>query len=111
MVNSAPSVSDQSPDPPATAYGYPATPGSNDQHGQAPRPGRGPAGGVRHGARAVTRDGAAASPWSSGRRAGRSARRAPQVMLRASQINGCGWCVDLHTKDAAAAGKTAVRGP
>ncbi|MEU8307787.1 carboxymuconolactone decarboxylase family protein [Actinomadura sp. NPDC048955] len=31
------------------------------------------------------------------------------VMLRASQINGCGWCVDLHTKDAAAAGETAVR--
>ncbi|WP_338743583.1 hypothetical protein [Actinomadura luteofluorescens] len=25
-------------------------------------------------------------------RAGRT-----QVMLRASQINGCGWCVDLHT--------------
>jgi AhpD family alkylhydroperoxidase len=29
--------------------------------------------------------------------------------LRASQINGCGWCVDIHTKDAAAAGETAVR--
>ena len=29
--------------------------------------------------------------------------------LRASQINGCGWCVDLHTKDAAADGETAVR--
>ena len=29
--------------------------------------------------------------------------------LRASQINGCGWCVDLHTKEAAAAGETAVR--
>ncbi|HEX9527627.1 MAG TPA: carboxymuconolactone decarboxylase family protein, partial [Streptosporangiaceae bacterium] len=27
--------------------------------------------------------------------------------LRASQINGCGWCVDLHTKEAAAAGETA----
>jgi AhpD family alkylhydroperoxidase len=24
------------------------------------------------------------------------------VMLRASQINGCGFCVDYHTKDAAA---------
>ena len=24
------------------------------------------------------------------------------VGLRASQINGCGWCVDLHTKGAAA---------
>jgi AhpD family alkylhydroperoxidase len=31
------------------------------------------------------------------------------VSLRASQINGCGWCIDLHTKDAAAAGETAVR--
>jgi AhpD family alkylhydroperoxidase len=27
----------------------------------------------------------------------------------ASQINGCGWCVDMHTKEAAAAGETAVR--
>ena len=31
------------------------------------------------------------------------------VKLRASQINGCGWCVDLHTKEAAAAGESAVR--
>ena len=31
------------------------------------------------------------------------------VSLRASQINGCGWCVDLHTKEAAAAGETPVR--
>ncbi|MFI9358830.1 carboxymuconolactone decarboxylase family protein [Streptomyces lydicus] len=31
------------------------------------------------------------------------------VSLRASQINGCGFCVDLHTKDATAAGETAVR--
>ncbi|MFI0451770.1 carboxymuconolactone decarboxylase family protein [Actinomadura sp. 6N118] len=31
------------------------------------------------------------------------------VMLRASQINGCGLCVDIHTKDTAAAGETAVR--
>ncbi|MDT0346466.1 carboxymuconolactone decarboxylase family protein [Streptomyces litchfieldiae] len=31
------------------------------------------------------------------------------VELRASQINGCGWCVDLHTKEAAAAGETALR--
>src|SRR5437016_8296887 len=29
--------------------------------------------------------------------------------LRVSQINGCGWCVDLHTKEAAAVGETAVR--
>jgi AhpD family alkylhydroperoxidase len=31
------------------------------------------------------------------------------VALRASQINGCGWCVDFHTKEAAAAGETAIR--
>jgi AhpD family alkylhydroperoxidase len=31
------------------------------------------------------------------------------VALRASQINGCGWCIDMHTKEAAAAGETAVR--
>ncbi|MDU0287842.1 carboxymuconolactone decarboxylase family protein [Saccharothrix longispora] len=31
------------------------------------------------------------------------------VSLRASQINGCGWCVDMHTKEAAAAGETQVR--
>ncbi|MFE9171549.1 carboxymuconolactone decarboxylase family protein [Streptomyces kebangsaanensis] len=31
------------------------------------------------------------------------------VALRASQINGCGHCIDMHTKEAAAAGETAVR--
>jgi AhpD family alkylhydroperoxidase len=31
------------------------------------------------------------------------------VKLRASQINGCGFCTDMHTKDAAAAGETATR--
>lgn len=31
------------------------------------------------------------------------------VSLRASQINGCGFCTDMHTKDAAAAGETQVR--
>ena len=31
------------------------------------------------------------------------------VLLRASQINGCGFCTDMHTKDAAAAGETSVR--
>ncbi|MDH6626145.1 AhpD family alkylhydroperoxidase [Streptomyces sp. LBL] len=31
------------------------------------------------------------------------------VSLRASQINGCGWCIDYHTKEATAAGETAVR--
>ena len=31
------------------------------------------------------------------------------VSLRVSQINGCGWCIDMHTKEAAAAGETPVR--
>ncbi|MFJ1458415.1 carboxymuconolactone decarboxylase family protein [Nocardia sp. N2S4-5] len=31
------------------------------------------------------------------------------VKIRASQINGCGFCTDMHTKDAAAAGETQVR--
>ncbi|MFC7548928.1 carboxymuconolactone decarboxylase family protein [Plantactinospora sp. GCM10030261] len=31
------------------------------------------------------------------------------VQLRASQINGCGFCVDMHTKDAAHAGETQQR--
>ncbi|MFE4059542.1 carboxymuconolactone decarboxylase family protein [Streptomyces sp. NPDC059096] len=31
------------------------------------------------------------------------------VRLRASQINGCAGCVDMHTKEAAHAGETAVR--
>ncbi|MGV9885024.1 carboxymuconolactone decarboxylase family protein [Streptomyces sp. NPDC003006] len=31
------------------------------------------------------------------------------VQLRASQINGCGFCVDIHTKDAAVAGETSAR--
>jgi AhpD family alkylhydroperoxidase len=30
-------------------------------------------------------------------------------VVRASQINGCGFCADVHTKEAAAAGPTAVR--
>lgn len=31
------------------------------------------------------------------------------VMLRASHINGCGFCVDYHAKDATVAGEAAVR--
>ena len=31
------------------------------------------------------------------------------VELRASQINGCGFCIDMHTKEATAAGETALR--
>jgi AhpD family alkylhydroperoxidase len=31
------------------------------------------------------------------------------VKLRASQINGCGYCTDMHSKDAAAAGESQQR--
>jgi AhpD family alkylhydroperoxidase len=31
------------------------------------------------------------------------------VKIRASQINGCAACLDMHTKDAAHAGETSVR--
>ncbi|MEU7059763.1 carboxymuconolactone decarboxylase family protein [Streptomyces sp. NPDC046197] len=31
------------------------------------------------------------------------------VKIRASQINGCGFCTDMHTKDAAHAGESSVR--
>ena len=31
------------------------------------------------------------------------------VKIRASQINGCAYCTDMHTKDAAHAGETPVR--
>lgn len=31
------------------------------------------------------------------------------VKIRASQINGCGFCLDMHTKDAAHAGETSLR--
>lgn len=31
------------------------------------------------------------------------------VKIRASQINGCGFCLDMHTKDAAQAGESPLR--
>ena len=31
------------------------------------------------------------------------------VKLRASQLNGCAYCLDMHTKDARAAGETEQR--
>ncbi|MFI7367387.1 carboxymuconolactone decarboxylase family protein [Streptomyces sp. NPDC050149] len=37
------------------------------------------------------------------------AATAELVKLRASQINGCSVCTDMHTKDATAAGETATR--
>ena len=38
-----------------------------------------------------------------------SAATQEPVKIRASQINGCGFCVDMHTKDAAHAGETSAR--
>ena len=48
---------------------------------------------------------------SAGKAAAGSLPAATQelVKIRASQINGCGFCLDMHTKDAAAAGETSVR--
>ena len=37
------------------------------------------------------------------------ARTQELVKLRASQINGCGFCTDMHFKDAVAAGETPQR--
>lgn len=31
------------------------------------------------------------------------------VKIRASQLNGCAWCLDMHTKDARALGETEQR--
>jgi AhpD family alkylhydroperoxidase len=31
------------------------------------------------------------------------------VEIRASQINGCGYCIDMHTKDAIHAGESSLR--
>lgn len=33
-------------------------------------------------------------------------RLAELLKLRASQLNGCGYCVNMHSKDARAAGET-----
>ncbi|MCI3242048.1 carboxymuconolactone decarboxylase family protein [Streptomyces spinosisporus] len=48
--------------------------------------------------------------------AGRALKEAPLpaatqelVALRVSQINGCAVCIDMHTKEAVAAGETTVR--
>ncbi|GGT02979.1 carboxymuconolactone decarboxylase family protein [Streptomyces griseoviridis] len=37
------------------------------------------------------------------------AATAELVKIRASQINGCGMCLDMHTKEAMAAGETPLR--
>ncbi|HVC12426.1 MAG TPA: carboxymuconolactone decarboxylase family protein [Burkholderiales bacterium] len=40
---------------------------------------------------------------------GLDARLLELVRTRASQINGCGYCIDMHTKDARAAGEDEQR--
>lgn len=42
-------------------------------------------------------------------RAGLEGSLAALVKIRASQINGCAYCIDMHTKDARAAGETEQR--
>jgi AhpD family alkylhydroperoxidase len=43
------------------------------------------------------------------RQAGLDARLLDLVRMRASQINGCSYCLDMHSKDARAAGETEQR--
>jgi len=47
--------------------------------------------------------------YKGGRKAGIERSLVNLVNLRASQINGCAWCVDMHTKDARAEGETEQR--
>src|SRR5215470_18756836 len=41
--------------------------------------------------------------------AGLDARLRELVRIRASQINGCAYCIDMHTKDARAVGESEQR--
>ena len=43
------------------------------------------------------------------RRAGLDHRLLDLIRMRASQINGCDYCLDMHSKDARAAGETEQR--
>ena len=43
------------------------------------------------------------------RKSGLEATLLELVRLRASQINGCAYCIDMHTKDARAAGESEQR--
>lgn len=47
--------------------------------------------------------------YKGGRKAGLEKSILHLVKLRASQINGCAWCIDMHTKDARAEGETEQR--
>src|ERR1700742_3184467 len=42
-------------------------------------------------------------------RVGPDARLRELVRIRASQLNGCAYCIDMHTKDARAIGETEQR--
>jgi AhpD family alkylhydroperoxidase len=42
-------------------------------------------------------------------RVGFDARLSELVRVRTSQLNGCAYCIDMHTKDARAAGETEQR--
>jgi AhpD family alkylhydroperoxidase len=42
-------------------------------------------------------------------RAGLDALLRELIRIRASQLNGCAYCIDMHTKDARAAGETEQR--
>jgi AhpD family alkylhydroperoxidase len=42
-------------------------------------------------------------------KAGIDARLRELVRIRASQLNGCAYCIDMHTKDARATGETEQR--
>lgn len=46
---------------------------------------------------------------AAAREAGVEAELLELVRIRASQINGCAFCIDMHTKDARAAGETEQR--
>jgi AhpD family alkylhydroperoxidase len=46
---------------------------------------------------------------AAGKQANLPAGVADLVLIRASQINGCSVCLDMHTKDAAHAGETSLR--
>jgi len=47
--------------------------------------------------------------YKNGRAAGLERSLLHLIKLRASQINGCAWCIDMHTKDARAEGETEHR--
>jgi AhpD family alkylhydroperoxidase len=47
--------------------------------------------------------------YKSGRKAGLERTLLHLVKLRASQINGCAWCIDMHIKDARSEGETEQR--